>query len=342
MARWTALLYGGIAMTQVSFAATGKTAFRDRLLWGDCRLTQDPDLDEQTQWPKLCFKGHLSEQILKRSNQHELNREFQYGEGYMGFHLSSLLSIHSRAKSFRMATPKSGVEKETEYLFMQIGNVTLNRFRFALGKINLPFGLDLRPLPEVYDVIYKNRGFWLSAPYGVRMGWEDLRNVQFDVGVVTDKKTLDGMQGEKNPKDPRMQWSARIMVDIAALGGTRFLFSLMDENPNERRVGGAIMTRDTTGGTTAFEWVRRYFRPKPIDRAFDQIVRFQYIGNRDSPISWVFEFEDEFKHQWITTLGLERGFARYGRFKLTTSYVKPRTAADVPHWLAIAGVQAEL
>lgn len=342
MARWTALLVSGIAVTQVSIAASDKSAFQDRLLWGECELNQDPELNDETQWPKLCLKGHVAQQALIRSNYHELNREFQYGEAYFGLHANSLLSMHGRVNAYRFSMPQGGAEKETESLFLQVGNVTLHRFRLAMGRLNLPFGLDLRPLPEIYGAIYKTRAYWLSAPYGVRIGWEDLRNVQFDVGVVTDKKTLDGMQGEDKPKDPRMQWSARVMVDIAALGGTRFIFSLMDDNPNERRVGGAIMTRDTTGGITAFEWVRRYFRPKPIDRAFDQILRFQYVGNRANPFNWLFEYEDEFKHQWLASLGFEHSFFRYGRLRLTTSYVKPRTVADVPHWLATAGVQAEL
>lgn len=341
--RFIFLLGYWVAMTDVSAALSeNKSVSEERLLWGPCNLTKDPDADSETQWPKLCLRGHVSHQALRRSNQHQMNREFQFGEGYFGLHLNSLFSAHGRFKAYRFSTPKSKIEEETESLFLQIGNVTLNRFRFSIGRLYLPFGLDLRPLPEIYDAIYKTRGYWLSAPYGARIGWEDLRNVQFDLGVTTDRKTFDSFQGDENVEDPRMQWSARIMIDIAALGGTRFIFSALDDNPNERRVGGAIMTRDSNGGVTAFEWVRRYFRPKPVDRAFDQIVRFQYAGNRESTFNWVFEYEDEFKSKWLATLGYEHKVTSYGRLRLHASYVKPRTSADVPHWVSVMGVEASL
>ncbi len=341
--RFIFLLISCGAIAKISIAAPGsKATSQERLLWGPCQLTKDPDVDSETTWPKLCFRGHISQQALLRSNHHELNREFQYGEGYFGLHLNSLFSVHGRFNARRFSMPKSKIEEETESLFLQVGNVALSRFRFSIGRLRLPFGLDLRPLPEIYDAIYKNRDYWRSVPYGARIGWEDLRNIQFDIGAATDKKTFDSFQGEEKPKDPRMQWSARIMIDIAALGGTRFIFSAMDDNPNERRVGGAIMTRDISGGMSAFEWTRRYFRPKPDDRAFDQILRFQYVGDRENVFNWVFEYEDEFKSKWLATIGYEHRLTDYGRLRLNATYVKPRTEADVPHWLGVAGVQASL
>lgn len=320
-----------------------KSALDDHFHWGNCRMSRDPNSANWLDWFMLCLKGKASSQ-WSRSTKEELDSwRMDYAKGYAGLHLSRYLSFHGQGVSYKLWGLKDknmlAQNRETDRLFMQIGNVGLDKIRLSAGKMDSPFGLNDRPLMDFNYYTYKNDAFWETPPYAAKLSIDNKTDIQFDLGFATGK---DSIKEKAILINERNAYTGRLMIDIPALEGTRFVISGYRDNKKQKRYGAALLN-NSKGATTSFEWVRI----PPVDEfdpiPFQQLLRFLYYGQRiENKPRFLFEYEDELKVHWMTTLGYDIPITSYGLVRLGTSYFKARKEGDLNHWRWSGGLQVNL
>jgi len=336
---WVVLITGGQAKGQ----SASKSALNDHLHWGACRFKRDPSRENFDAWPALCLRGKANMQWSKASEETEPYWRLDYAKGYAGLHLFRYLSLHGQAEAYKLWDVKESKlieeKRETDRLYLQLGNVGLDRYRLSAGKMDAPFGLNDQTLMDIYYVTYKNDDFWQTPPYAARLTIDNQTDIQFDFGYATGKDSVK--EGVILVND-RNAYTMRLLVDIPALEGTRFVFSGYRDNHHQKRYGAALLN-NSKGATTAFEWIR--IPPvTPEDPApFQQLLRLTYFGHRiERKPRFLFEYEDELRVHWLTTMGYDIPMTDYGLLRFAISYFKARRVGDVNHWRWTGGLQVNL
>lgn len=341
-----ALLLLVIGLGEHGYAQDGAVPLQasyDRLLLGSCMLSRDPAGEgANQQWPLLCVRGQAAAEALTRSERHEWDATQQSTSLYVGGHLLSGLSLHGKWSYRKLNTPFPAIQKDTDEAFLQVGNSATNRYRVMLGRFDLPFGIKRQETLNIIQQRYKNLSFWESGPYAARLTVEDLTVIQLDVGVGLEDYRRQRAQSVGASAADTPQIATRLMVDIAALGGTRFVFSHLEHGHFERRIGAGIIARDPGGGSSVFEWLRRFDLSRPTAKTFEQLLRLTYSGDDKMPRRWIFEYEDELRKHWLTTLGWEYTSDYKVRLRLHGGYFRSRYVGDVNHWFLGSGLQVVL
>ena len=338
--RWSAPL---LIFTHLALA---ETQLSEHVSTNDCVVSVIPE--EMTAWPQLCIVSRLESSVLIRSNLHDRNRSGWSGDLYTGLHFGPAVSLHFGAdlKDLRTLAGEKLTDfppvQRTRYLFAQLGNATLGRFRVSAGHIDLPFGLNPHNLPEIYYDTYISDQFWRSPPYGVRLGTDNGTDLKFDFGFSYDKpRNMVSAEGVVSKEQERAN-SVRLMYDVPALSGTRFILSLMEHSTAERKYGAALINRSPERAVTSVEWVRRKVSDDTTSKDFEQLTRLSIRGpDRGSGVG-VFEYEDQYPRHWLTTFAYEHFVAQYLSARGGISYRRARRIDDVNHWVFTVGVQGHL
>src|SRR5690606_28059304 len=120
------------------------------------------------------------------------NKALNYAQIYTGVHLHEYFSLHGdwvRKRFINLGYQKDQVEDDAypRSAFAQIGNVALNRFRLTAGKVSIPFGIDFRPLLEIYNEALKTRSYWATPHWGTFLTYDTLVSSQFQIGYATNR-----------------------------------------------------------------------------------------------------------------------------------------------------------
>jgi hypothetical protein len=337
---------GGILRAKDSQHAQQST-LDGHLLWGNCILKNDPGDRQNNTWPALCVKPRVSSQVYLRQDVGDKNQLLNYARVYAGFHLLEYASLHGDWSAERIFT-KDPLTNKTIFIdrkqpnefFLQLGNVAVNRYRASIGNFRIPFGINHRPLMEVIDEILKDDKYWNSPRWAARMTYDTLISSQYDVSFSTTKNPVLKTKNETEADDVRAV-SARMMFDIAAIEGFRFVFSGYGDTVGERRGGAGFVTTTAKGDTTAFEWIRLLIQPAR-DSAYDQLFRLSYSGAFRADTRWVAEYEDEMRSYRLLTVGCDFNLPDYGLFRVAFSYRGKAQKSDRGFLVITSGMQLSL
>ena len=225
-------------------------------------------------------------------------------------------------------------------LFLQAGNPVITRWRLLAGFIELPFGVNLRILPDAIDTFIKMSDRFFPDPvYGLSVAFQDLMGSQIELGLGDQSDFAKVGKNERNSF-----FSVRATRDISALNGVRFAASILQGPDDDRRLSVGMFNVSQTGAVTGLEWVRSGKKVSGVLSKSDQLIRFQYADNYAANKRWLFEYEDEFTNYWITSLGYEKSYPLWVRTKFgaVASYYKSRDEARHSHLVLTLGCGGEL
>ena len=277
-----------------------------RVYGGECKLKLEPTPENYTKiWPNICIRGMASVHHIEKVNLDNKKLRFvnkRSSNLYFARVYSSINAWHSASYHFQGTgfseyssnKPISLENRYTDYSFLQIGNPYISNNSLSIGKIDLPFGLNHRPLDVPQFLIKKN--FWPTKLWGLRASQSNHNLSKYEIGVAL---------GREEPNTTNIQHSEiqstsfRASLDIPALEGTKLLFSALYNQNNDRSYGGAILNF-SQGATTSLEWIRVYLaRDQNIE--FEQLFRLNYISKKSSFSQFIFQYENSRKEYWLMT-----------------------------------------
>jgi hypothetical protein len=325
----------------LSSAAWGQASDEPLRKWflGNCQYDQDP-ASKGDSWYTLCIRGKLLGSYINRSEDFPKYQDYTYGEAYMGLHLGPLVSIHGRASQDLVVHPIRNQAKNTESFFLQLGNSSFHRRRATIGKFQMPFGINDKPLMQTYYKFYKTEKFWETEPYAARLTFDDLATTQLDLSVALDHDIAKRKQAGRQISADTTEFAARFIHDISALGGTRFAISWFEKPEKQRRLSLGMMTINRQEATASLEWVRQW--NLVTDDQFEQLIRFDYYESLAESHRWLFEYEDQWRHHWITTLGYDYQPILHCFLRLSASYYRSQIDKSLNHWFGVAGLEVNI
>ncbi len=301
-------------------------------MWGKCRLEAKVEFDnsyprvEGSTWPVVCLKARIASQAAFRDDIGTENLAMNYSELYHGVHLARVVSIHGKYIHRRLFLLNQDNEdhvrdqKFTDQLFLQLGHVDMTKYTLAIGDVEVPFGINHKPLTEVFDHMIKNTRYWRGPRWGAILNYNTLVSSQFEIGYLTDR--LDSQTVDKrNDNDDHIDEavSLRMMFDMGALEGVRFVISGYGSNKGERRLGAGFFLITENGDDVSFEWVRLLHEPDRTS-GFDQVFRVGYVSPMRAGVRGVAEYESEAFSYRMGTVGFDFVLPDYGMLRMSASY----------------------
>ena len=313
---------------------------------GSCLLSQDPINDDTfSPRPIFCIKGDANVESMISTKAYYPRHEILDGYAYVGSNYSPNLSFHSKIMYRTMHYPPSE-EKQNENLwaqknfFFQIGNPTMTRWRSLIGFLDLPFAINLSVLPEaIRAFVKKSDRFFPSPVYGYNASFQDLMGsqIEFAVGDSSSFKEITPYRRNK-------MVSIRASKDISALNGVRFSLSGFEGPANDRRLSVSMVNSSPNQALTAIEWTRLGKKATGVLTKSDQLIRFQYSEDPESEKRWLFEYEDEFRNYWLTSMGYEKKLLQMSgaTIKSTISFYRSRDSSQQSHLILTFGCGGKL
>jgi len=315
--------------------------FGGRFLWGDCRLTQDPETTPTwSLWPFLCFKGHASSTSLFNSSNADESFLGSHLVGYLGTHFHPLVSWHvqgTRRKYLDLLN--SSFEtidgRHVEKNFIRFGNSALHHVRADIGAMPMPYGLNEQVLPQIFYEQLKNSRYWTGPRHVAKLEYDNLFDTTLELAVAQD--VLPWTQTEIRRDFNDHARSARLSHDLAALGGTRISLFAMELRDTDLRYGASILNVSSKGATTALEWQRLI--PEDEGVSFYQLFRLNFAGPYEREMRAIVEYEDSRHDYWMLSMGSDFFLPDYGAFRFAGSYYSNRKWAYYSGFLLSLGVQ---
>jgi hypothetical protein len=307
-----------------------------KVFFGNCAFVNDPQKTSNAVWPAACFRAKASGYGIKKSETLPLWQKYYSTEGYLGLHLNNMFSVHGSAHQNVIDQEERIVQKTTDNMFLQIGNPALHRLRITAGYFTNSFGINDRPLPEAYYSLYKNNEFWDTEKYSARITIDDLATTQFDLGASTDRNIFGPSDTPTKGTKKDFDFTGRLIHDISALGGTRFMASYLERPNTQRRLSLGMLTISPQNATASFEWVRVWHLD--TKEPFSQILRFVYYDGMQLKNRMLFEYENELRQHWMTTVGYDYNLFKYGYWRNSVSYYRSAIDKDLHHWVGMTGI----
>ena len=300
-----------------------------------------PISNQPIPWPAICHKSQLSANAISfsRTATRKTGRDNfvnYYGSTYIGTHFNQYVSLHGKASQSRVNpqgnTPKIK-EKRTNHFFLQIGSPILSTLKLSLGRLPLPFGIGHGIFPNYFENNIKNTSYWEGPRFGIRFSYTNHRDRQVDFAVHAPTTLI------KHIDHPTT--TLRISKDISPLSGTRLVFSLLSEETT-RRLGFGVLNRIPSGGFT-FEWVRVISKGTHIGSyPTRQLVVVNYFQTFINKNRWIFEYQEELKHHWISAIGYDQMISRQTLVRFQIFYFKSQVHEESNRWVTATGAQINL
>jgi hypothetical protein len=324
-----------------------------RLLWGDCKLVEQPT-HRWENWGLACVQARLSSDLLINAADTSENAFALDARAYAGFHLLPWLSWHLTARRDRVhflvdnAMPQPDIAA-IESSYAQIGNPVLHHFRIALGRVPLPYGLDFEILPSVLTLRLKDRQYWTFPRYSARLTYDNQLDTVAEIGIASDKisdQTRKFLQIESFTRDSEIANSERVVSsrlshDISALGGTRVMIFHLHSESSDTRYGAAIVNEPRRDSATSVEWQRRFPRTGP-DRRRQQLFRISYWGPSENNQRFYAEYEGNRTRYWMLTFGQEYSAFENGRIRFNLGYFRRESGPQLSHFFLNSGLEVKL
>ena len=299
---------------------------KSRILLNECRAKTDPKKNFIA--ATICFKGNIDLGLGIFQKRPENNVMIKNGQSYIGFHISRYISLHTKGRLVKVEavdnklSPFARHIQSTESMFIAIGNPTLDRISMTLGRSRLQFGYDRPPIQQLIREIYITDRYWQTPSHSWNLSYQNNRNSIVNLGLSFNNNEQD------QPVDQTK--AIRIIFDIPALGGTRFIMSGLSKDAKHTRYGAAVINKSKNRTVTALEWV--ITQPKtsnnieslPIDKDEGRILRLTILGSDLQDDRMVFLYEDEKNTHWLASFGRDFFINKHTELRTAGTWIKPR------------------
>ncbi len=338
--RWLCLFL--LPWCDTAAATPVESAMGGHLRWGSCRLDRDQRIRDTNDipWPLLCVRGRANSQLLLKQDAESASVNYNSATLYGGLHVWKFISVHGegiieRAHELTSANTEHPTSIRTKSAFVQLGNPALHQLQITAGKLDVPFGVNFRPLPEVFDEWIKNRSYWDGPDYVTMISWDNQRELLFSAGWASSDIPRAG-------EPTKRATMARIAYDISPLEGTRLVLSGYGALEGERRIGVAIVSIAPSGEGGVFEWVRSRATPARDQQPEPQLFRLTYRGAMQRRTRWLFEYEDSAREYRLVTLGHDFDLPEHVMFRTAVSHHDAIPDHGDTFWFMTMGLQLQL
>lgn len=341
----------------IAFVSTGarlesqpKTSLLNhRLRWDDCT---NPRIPISETYPVACLNVTLGAEVLLAEPSIAQSFSASKSRGYLGLHFSDLIAVHLEAQSIKLALRSTSRDDPTSdkditriiSSFVQIGNPADDALRFSFGQQDLPFGMNFRTLPDIYEHTVASTSYWIFPKFVSKITYDNLEHFQAEFGYGSERLAiLSGATSETDATPTQPDAIAiRLHHDFTALEGSRLSAFWYGDALQRRRFGAAYINADPTDQKTVIEWQRATQSYPLPQQSWQQIWRFTYTGAFRNQMRWLFEFEDERNTHRITTIGSDVQLPDYGLFRLSASSLSSSKEASPSYWFITSGVELTL
>jgi hypothetical protein len=318
-----------------------------RVQLGTCALADDPQ--SAPAGFVACVRANAGAEVVNVSGALRENFWVRHGAAYLGTHFGEWLSLHIRGEARDVVPYADGAEerldRHLDYGVVQIGNPSLHKLWLTAGRQRLPFGIDQSGAVESYRM-RENRRLWSSPEHGVALSLDDQRRLRLDLGYGNDvlsgaRRKLIAEHVDPLPQETHA-FSARLMLDLSALDGSRLVLSGYGENLGERRMGAGFLTTSRKGDLTQFEFVRLLTTPDGNEAPFEQLLRAGYLGAWRDDARWIVQVDDQRLLERSGLLGVDFRLFDVVTLRLAGAYVKREAGIRHRRWYVTSGLEAQL
>lgn len=320
------------------FIAPAKAIYGEEAGWhfephvGDCQLAEKSSDVAETlaNLTQMCLRGRAS--VDHAVSTHHDNLGTVSGRAYLGLYHGSWnsVSIQATFNHFFLENPTNREQNEVDLVAARFGNSALSRFEISIGKQKMPFGLDLKSIQGI-SPFFDTREFWPDAAYGFVTTFDDQQAFTGQVGAG-----LASVSGRE------WQSSVRLIQDISALNGIRFIASLWGQSTGERNAGISLVNANANKNTLNIEWVRTFLVPNKHHRLEGQIVRVLFLGGKRGPAETILLYDDVRDKNRTATLAQRIDVAPHVQATVGVAYRKVETGNRGFRWFLVTGVAATL
>jgi hypothetical protein len=309
------------------------------LYHGTCTLKSDPIRTSQS-LINLCINANAN-MIGAQRTKNEDNKppsSLLYASGDLSLFLTPYVSVHTRGHSQQLIAREDqksySRESKRDAFSIQIGNNALSRHRISAGqgRPQTTINHDQRPNMEFIWGIQK-----FEAPI------VDFATYTYDNQVDWIVQTTYGrLPADSISEKQRLFGSTRIMYDVAALEGTRFVLGGFGDGLLRRSVNFGVLNINGRGDETAFE-IARQFNLFPYDpKEFTQQIKLSYLSREQDRSRFKFQYDDHFRRARIGGIGGISYFLNYIELESQIGYAKREDQPRFSHWFLIMriGVQS--
>ena len=298
----------GLVIPLLCFATHTAVAAIHSSFYHHSRCALSESEANQPKWPKLCysFQSELTRSLqlpaAKASAGSQEQSTSTYSELYLGGYASSLLSLHLtgsyQTEKFAQSSQQDAVLR---HAYIHLGHPLFSEVSAAIGKLETPFGLQLRASSERLKAYQLN--LWPEPNWGYILRYLPSQELRVEFGQSYTETLSEPMPNDARPRSR----SLRISRSLTALEGTMILLSARDQ-VNDQKLLSAAITNQSNGRASSLEWVRR-LNPNGFGQSrFEQLFRFNYFSVIKERNRWFLEYEIARKDYWLLNYGIEYFF----------------------------------
>jgi hypothetical protein len=266
-----------------------------------------------------------------RNEEHSPPPWLFYAEGEASVFFTPYVSLHTKGHSQTLMERdgKEAAKRESkrDVISVQIGNNALSRHRISVGQGHPQVAIDHQQRYAM-DYLWSLEKFEAPAvdfaayTYDNQVDW----TVQGTYGRLPDQHL-----SEKQ----RLFGAVRIMYDVAALEGTRFVLGGFGDGLLRRSINFGVLNINGRGDETGFE-ITRQFKLYPYDPdEFRQQIRLSYLSREQDHFRFKFQYEDIFRRARIGSFGGVYDLLKYTEIESQIGYAKREDRAKLSHWFIL-------
>jgi hypothetical protein len=315
--------------------------------YGKCELTEltEVTVDRISSNFDICLVGRVGGQFSYVSGNSQENFVTSYADGLSSLHFTEYLSLFAEGQSQRRFTFDDKQTKEfessSEMLAFRFGNPTLLGYSLLVGKFTAPFGIGLDDGSQSYRY-FADDFHWSTYQHGTWLTWDDLKNVFFDVSVVSQTVPKRKENSEELKESGDWGGSARLGYDFSAIEGSRLVGSLYAQKNGLRRTGIGFINVNSRGDTNWVEFVRTRSSPDGKQTPFRQVLRFGYQSSWRNSSRWSVNIEEDRGLHRLGEFAHHIAFFKHAEFNLGVLLRRTLASPYRDSWHATSGIEVFL
>ncbi len=351
-----------LTATHVVAAATPPESKQQQPAWlqtGSCRAVINEDALPRLSPFCLNLLGGLERSVQPNTQTGEFG--VVYVRANLGIHLNPYISVHMQALRRKLHLVKSSVygespssidlldDRNTEQAFLQLGNPGLTKLRLALGRIELPYGIDFLPTSQISQQTQTAVQYQSFPFYALRLTYENLNDTGIQLGIASQAaETLISRKNRLVPSDKSSSGldpvtaAYRIYTDLPYMNAVRlYHFGFASDN-GEKRIGAGMLHRSDREDATVLEWHRRNLAKSLNTTEFQQLFRIYYLTPYQSHRRWSLGYEDSRQDYRLFHSGMDYKLTTKMIFKLHLTYYWADHGRYGSYFQVVQGLEAKL
>ncbi len=247
---------------------------------------------------------------------------------------------HARIIKERYTSHLLDKDLSPDKMILQLGNNSVSRHRFFIGKSPLPFGLNVN-LDSHWHGFDTDSLFFGEVFRVAGYTYDNEKDFTWTLsGAAKDQSSLEA-------KNRLATVSTRASYDFAALEGSRVIASFSNTELANRSGGIALVNINAKGDRTTFEWVRIWTQYPYDPSDFRQLLRLNWEGQSSEFVRTGFQYEDIWGMSRRGTLSTRWEIQNYTSLNFALGYQRSEagfneTSRKASFWYGVLGTEVSL